>query len=255
LGPRHLAVLYDRTCNLSCPSCRTTVLSATPREREEFKLVLERVVRPALPSVKVLEFAGGEVLASAHLRSVLEAIDRRECPDLRVVLVTNGTLFDRKAWDRLSNIHGIVRSIYVSLDGTSKATFEELRRGGAWEETFANVEFISSLRRQGEIEELAILFVVQARNFREMADFVRLGQRLGCDRVLFHELVNFATYSPTEFKARSVVSPSHPLHPQLLAELRDPVFDDPRVVLASFATLRQQALAHQAVARQEAVAT
>jgi pyruvate-formate lyase-activating enzyme len=244
-GPRHLAVLYDRTCNLSCPSCRTSVLSASPREREEFKLILDRVVRPALPSLKILEFAGGEVLASAHLRTVLEAIDRRQSPDLRVALVTNGTLFDRKAWDRLTNVHGIVRSIYVSLDGASKATFEELRRGGTWEETFANVEFISSLRRQGEIEELALLFVVQARNFHEMADFVRLGQRLGCDRVMFHELVNFATYFATEFKARSVVSPSHPLHGELLAELADPVFDDPRVVLASFGTLRQQALARR----------
>lgn len=242
-GPRHLAVLYDRTCNLSCPSCRTSVLSATPQEREEFKLILERVVRPALPSLKVLEFAGGEVLASAHLRNVLDAIDRKQNPDLRVALVTNGTLFDRRAWDRLSNVHGIVRSVYVSLDATTKATFEELRRGGAWEETIANVEFISSLRKQGAIEEFAILFVVQSRNFREMADFVRLGQRLGCDRVMFHELVYFATYSPTEFKARSIVPPSHPLHQQLLAELRDPVFDDPRVVLASFGSLRHAALA------------
>jgi sulfatase maturation enzyme AslB (radical SAM superfamily) len=253
-GPKHLAVLYDRTCNLSCPSCRTTVLSATPKEREEFKLILEKVVRPALPSVKVLEFAGGEALASAHLRTVLDAVDREKCPDLRVALFTNGTLFDRKAWDHLSNVHGIL-SVYVSLDGATKATFEEIRRGGLWEETFANVEFISSLRRQGEIEELALTFVVQARNFREMGDFVRLGQRLGCDRVMFHELVDFKTYSSTEFRARSIVSPSHPLHRQLLAELEDPVFADPRVVLATFGPLRQQALAaRQLAVHSEAVA-
>ena len=254
-GPRHLAVLYDRTCNLSCPSCRTTVLSATPKEREEFKLVHDRVVRPALPSLKVLEFAGGEALASAHLRTILDSVDRQECPDLNVILFTNGTLFDRKAWDKLANVHGMV-SVYLSLDGTTKATFEELRRGGVWEETMANVEFVSSLRRSGAIQEFALLFVVQARNFHEMADFVRLGQRLGCDRVLFHELVYFATYSPTEFKARSILSPSHPLHGELLAELADPVFDDPRVVLASFGTLRQQALARQrASALQPALAT
>jgi hypothetical protein len=86
---------------------------------------------------------------------------------------------------------------------------------------------------------------VQSRNFREMADFVRLGQRLGCDRVLFHELVDFKTYSAGEFKARSIVSPGHPQHGELLAELRDPVFDDPRVNLATFRPLRQQALAAQ----------
>ena len=242
--PKHLAVLYDRTCNLSCPSCRSTVLSATPKEREEFKVVLEKVIRPAMPGLKVLEFAGGEALASAHLRTVLGMIDRQAHPDLRVALFTNGTLFDRKAWDHLSNVHGIT-SVYLSLDAATKPTFEELRRGGLWEETFANVEFISSLRKEGAIEQFAILFVVQSRNFREMADFVRLGQRLGCDRVLFHELVDFKTYSATEFKARSIVSPGHPQHGELLAELRDPVFDDPRVVLATFRTLRQQSLAAQ----------
>ena len=55
------------------------------------------------------------------------------------------------------------------------------------------MEFISSLRKQGAIEQFVILFVVQSRNFREMADFLRLGQRLGCDRVMFHELVDFKT--------------------------------------------------------------
>jgi hypothetical protein len=79
-----------------------------------------------------------------------------------------------------------------------------------------------------------------------MADFVRLGQRLGCDRVLFHELVDFKTYSAAQFKAASIVSPSHPQHGELLSELRDPVFDDPRVNLATFRTLRQNALAAQA---------
>jgi len=243
-GPKHLAVLYDRTCNLSCPSCRTDVLSATPKEREEFKLILEKVIRPALPGVRVLEFAGGEALASAHLRTVLGLVDRQAHPDLHVALFTNGTLFDRKAWGHLSNVHGIT-SVYLSLDAATGPTFEELRRGGVWEETFANVEFISSLRKQGAIEQFVILFVVQSRNFREMADFVKLGQRLGCDRVLFHELVDFKTYSSKEFKARSIVSPGHPQHRELLAHLRDPVFDDPRVVLATFRTLRQQALAAQ----------
>jgi sulfatase maturation enzyme AslB (radical SAM superfamily) len=242
-GPRQLALLHDRTCNLSCPSCRTSLVVASREEREEFQGILERVVRPALGSLKVLELGGGEVFASSHLRGVLASIDRRQNPDLRVAIMTNGTLFDREAWDALRNVHGIVHLVYVSLDAAVKETIEELRRGGAWERTLANLEFISGLRSGGDIEEFGILFVVQARNFREMRDFVRLGQRLGCDRVMFHELVNFGTYAEGEFEERSIVAPGHPRHLELLAELQDPVFDDPRVDLTNLRSLRTAHLA------------
>jgi sulfatase maturation enzyme AslB (radical SAM superfamily) len=242
-GPKHLALLYDRTCNLSCPSCRTSIIVATPQERAAFQVILERVIRPALGSLKVLEIAGGEVLASSHLRSVIASIERQENPDLRVAIVTNGTLFDRDAWRALQNVHGIVHLIYVSLDAATKETFEELRRGGQWERTSANLEFISSLRREGEIEELGIQFVVQARNFREMKEFVRLGKRLGCDRILFHELVDFGTYPEKGFEERSVASPGHPQHQELLAELQDPIFDDASVELMNLQSLRTAHLA------------
>jgi sulfatase maturation enzyme AslB (radical SAM superfamily) len=242
-GPKQLALLYDRTCNLSCPSCRTSVLVATRQEREQFQGILERVIRPALGSLQVLEFGGGEVLASHHLRSVVASIDRQQTPDLRVAIMTNATLFDREAWDELRNIHGMVHLIYVSLDAASKEAFEELRRGGVWEPTLSNVEFISSLRRRGTIEEFGILFVVQTRNFREMRDFVRLGKRLGCDRILFHQLVNFGTYLEGEFERRNIVAPNHPRHLELLAELQDPIFDDPCVDLTNFRSLRADYLA------------
>jgi MoaA/NifB/PqqE/SkfB family radical SAM enzyme len=208
-----------------------------------FQGILERVIRPALGTLKVLEFGGGEVLASHHLRSVLASVDHQENPDLRVAIMTNGTLFDRDAWSDLQNVHGIVHLIYVSLDAATKETFEELRRGGIWERTIENVEFISSLRREGEIEEFGILFVVQAGNFREMKDFVRLGKRLGCDRILFHELVNFGTWPEQGFEERSVVSPGHPQYRELLAELQDPVFDEPGVDLTNLRSLRSAHLA------------
>lgn len=242
-GPKQLSLIYDRTCNLSCPSCRVSLLVATRQEREEFQGILERVIRPALASLQVLEFGGGEVLASSHLRSVVASIDRQQTPDLRFAIMTNATLFDREAWDALRNIHGMVHLVYVSLDAASKEAFEELRRGGVWEPTLRNVEFISSLRRQGTIEEFGILFVVQTRNFREMRDFVRLGKRLGCDRIMFHELVNFGSYPEGEFERRSIVAPNHPHHLELLTELQDPIFDDPCVDLTNLRSLRADYLA------------
>jgi sulfatase maturation enzyme AslB (radical SAM superfamily) len=241
-GPRHLALLHDRSCNLSCPSCRSTVIAASVQERAEFQVILDRVIRPAFPSLRVLEFAGGEILASAHLKNVALSIDREATPDLRVAIISNGTLFDRAAWEQLRNIHGMVKLVYVSLDAAEADTFEELRRGGTWRETLANVEFLASLRREGRIGELGITFVVQKRNFREMRAFAALGLRLGCDRVMFHELVDFATYGAGGFAARDVCDPGHPEHEALLAELRDPIFAEPCVELTALHALRRRAL-------------
>ncbi|MET0553962.1 MAG: radical SAM protein [Vicinamibacteria bacterium] len=246
-GPRHLALLHDRSCNLSCPSCRATVIAATARERAEFQVILDRVIRPAFPSLRVLEFAGGEILASAHLKNVALSIDPAAAPDLRIAIMSNGTLFDRAAWEQLRNIHGIVKLVYVSLDAATAGSFQELRRGGSWPETLANVEFLSTLRRDGLIEQFGLTFVVQQRNFREMRAFAELGLRLGCDRVMFHELVDFGTYAPGGYAARNVCDPAHPQHQELLAVLRDPVFAEPCVELSALHGLRRQALSPEPV--------
>ncbi len=247
-GPEHLALLHDRSCNLSCPSCRTTVIAASPQERAEFKVILERVIRPAFPSLRVVEFAGGEILASAHLKNVALSIDKEAAPDLRVAIVSNGTLFDRAAWEQLRNIHGIVKLVYVSLDAATADSFQELRRGGLWPQTLANVEFLATLRRDGLIGEFGITFVVQQRNYREMRAFAELGLRLGCDRVLFHELVDFGTYGEGGYAVRNVCDPAHPEHAELLEVLRDPIFSDPRIDLSALHGLRRRALAEAAAA-------
>lgn len=247
-GPRHLALLHDRSCNLSCPSCRATVIAATVQERAEFQVILDRVIRPAFPSLRVLEFAGGEILASAHLKNVALSIDRQAAPDLRVAIMSNGTLFDRAAWDQLENIHGIVKLVYVSLDAATADSFQELRRGGLWPATLANVEFLSTLRREGLIEEFGITFVVQQRNFREMRAFAELGLRLGCDRVIFHELVDFGTYPEGGFAVRNVCDPAHPEHAELLEVLRDPIFSEKGMDLMALHELRRQALARETAA-------
>ncbi len=95
-GPTHLSLLHDRTCNLSCPSCRTEVLVALGQEKQRLKAALANVIRPMLGSVETLEFAGGELFASKHLREVLAAIDREEQPNLRIAYVSNGTLFNEE---------------------------------------------------------------------------------------------------------------------------------------------------------------
>jgi hypothetical protein len=51
--------------------------------------------------------------------------------------------------------------------------------------------------------------VVQQKNFREMPEFVRLGQRIGVDTVYFSQLVNWGTFSDFGLRTRVVHKRDH----------------------------------------------
>lgn len=64
--------------------------------------------------------------------------------------------------------------------------------------------------------------VVQAANFREMPEFVRLGQEFGADVVSFQMIANWGTFNEAEFEAEFIGSRSHPNHHELVEIVRAP---------------------------------
>ncbi|HWW59840.1 MAG TPA: radical SAM protein, partial [Thermoanaerobaculia bacterium] len=242
-GPTFLSLLEDRTCNLSCPSCRTSLIIADTEEQERLRVLLDRVIEPLLPGVHTLELAGGEFLASRHLREVLALIDAGKHPHLRIVAWTNGTLFNEKTWAQLKNLHRRFERIHVSLDAARPETFERIRRGGDWSVVRQNLDFIARLRRMDECEEFTLRFVVQRDNFHEMGELVDLGRELGCDRVIFHELLNFDTFTAAEYAELDVLDPGHELRGEFARALADPRLDDPIADLGNLTAIRAELFA------------
>lgn len=241
-GPAHLSLLHDRSCNIFCPSCRADRYVATGQEEKRLRNLLKDFIRPALPHLENLQFGGGEFLASKHLMEVIAMIDKARYPNLEIEIFTNGTLFNENSWEKIKNIHGLIKAVFVSLDATKKDTFEEIRRGANFDKVWENLEFISRLRQAQEIKRFGILFVVQARNFREMKDFVILGRKLGCDYVGFSQLLKEGLYavSNEQFERQNIFSTNHPDHREFLNLLQDPIFDDPIVDLKNLEHFRKR---------------
>jgi hypothetical protein len=84
-------------------------------------------------------------------------------------------------------------------------------------------------------------FVVQARNFDQMGNFVDLAQRVGADKVYFLRLRNWGHESAENFRKLDVCDQDHPAYDALLARLGDPRLAQPNVDLGSIATLRREA--------------
>lgn len=77
-SPKHIALMLDRTCNLSCIMCRNKVAGISEHERERMDYILENFVRPALKNCETLTFDGtGEFLASKSYVKFLKTISKK----------------------------------------------------------------------------------------------------------------------------------------------------------------------------------
>jgi tetratricopeptide (TPR) repeat protein len=221
---------FDQSCNLSCPSCRVERIMERPAIRDAKTEVVTNKLMPLLAGLKLLDInPAGEVFSSKPSRRILEMVNRQDCPDLYIDIISNGTLFTEKEWANLPNLEGMVRAVRVSTDGATKPTFEKLRRLASWEVFVRNMEFLGRLRAKGEIKQLKMSFTYQLDNFREMKDFTEFGRRFNADFVIFERLQNLGAYSWDEFKTKAVHLSEHPLHREFLEIIRDPVFGRPNV--------------------------
>ncbi|MFN8392915.1 MAG: radical SAM protein [Bdellovibrionota bacterium] len=230
-GPKTVNLAHDYTCNLSCPSCRRGMKSADSKRREALDQVFERGISPLLAHTRDLQIAGdGDPFASKHYRQILSALSVEKYPTLKLRLLTNGVLFDENEWNNFANIHPLLADISISIDAATPETYELVRRGGDWARLMNNLEFLGERRREGKFPVLSLNFVVQQRNFREMAAFVELGKRFNADRIFFQPVHNQTeSFTQTEFRDADILNPSHPDYTAFQESLYHPLLSDPVV--------------------------
>jgi MoaA/NifB/PqqE/SkfB family radical SAM enzyme len=239
-GPREVNCSHDRSCNLSCPSCRTQLIVETQR-REQIGRIQRRINDEALRDAELLYITGsGDPFGSPFFRTWLRTMRRVDMPKLTTLhLHSNGQLWTPRMWETIpEEIRELVRYADISIDAATPETYAINRRGGHWDVLLENMEFIASLRRAGPVTWLGVGFVVQMNNFREMPAFVNLVRGFGVDTVHFSQLVNWGTFSDAEYEHRAVHRPEHPAHAEFVSLLGDAIFDDPIVFMSNLSHLR-----------------
>ncbi|HLH12789.1 MAG TPA: radical SAM protein [Methylovirgula sp.] len=220
--PEHLVLSHDKSCNLSCPSCRSSLYLANSRKQAELDRLTERTLLPLLAEAKSVMITGsGDPFGSKHFRNLIKRLNGGGFPQLRLELITNGQLLDERAWREL-NLEGRVKYVQISIDATEAATYAIVRRGGDFARLRKNLAFLGELRRAGRIAALEFSMVVQALNFRQMPDFVRLGQEFAADRVAFNMIRQRDIFSKEEHVAAFIGDPSHPDYQEFLEVLKAP---------------------------------
>jgi tetratricopeptide (TPR) repeat protein/sulfatase maturation enzyme AslB (radical SAM superfamily) len=239
-GPVNVLIGADRTCNLACPKCRKDFYRADEQRQQELNRMLDGFSTELWRGVRNMRMnTAGEVFVSQPCRRLLKKLSREHFPDLRFDLITNGQLFNRETFEEF-DLRARMSGLSISMDAATEATYRICRRGGDFARLLSNLAFLDGLRRnEGEKFIWCLEFVVSARNFREMPDFVRLAKRYGADQVLFTAFFNWH-YTAEEFARINVADPCHPWHGEFLEILRAPEINDPMVAVSGLLHLRSQ---------------
>ncbi len=227
--PSYVTLSHDKSCNLSCPSCRSRTYLAGKRKQAELDQLTETAILPLLRHAERVNITGsGDPFGSNHFRNLLLRLAEPDFAGLGIDLHTNGQLWDERAWTEL-RLQGRVRYAQISIDAARAETYEIVRRGGSFARLLENLAFVKHLRDSGEIALLELSMVVQARNFREMPDFVALGRRFCADAVSFQMIRQRDIFSAREFEEAFIASPQHADHREFLEVLRSPELAAPCV--------------------------
>jgi hypothetical protein len=237
-GPKRIILSHDRSCNISCPSCRTKVILADHASSRELDRMFQVSLLPYLEDAEDIKVTGsGDPFGSRHFRQVLTMLCAQGKPRRRIQLHTNGLLANERAWNELG-LWDNVSSVWVSVDAARAETYAVLRRGGEFGQLIENLHFLGGLCRDGRIDSLRLDFVVQQTNYEEIGAFVDLADRVGAGGVYFLRLRNWGHFTAEEFRQLDVCDPTHPEHGRLLQQLADPRLAGPAVDLGSMASLR-----------------
>lgn len=217
-GPTAVSITADRRCNLACPSCRPDFVKKLSKEDEHNLNQTIHQLSIHAPTIQTIKMVGdGEVFFSPYLSKFLKSLNREQYPALeKVFLLTNGTLFSKRAYER--HLPGIsyVKEVSVSIDAGDEETYD-LVRGGDWSTLMENLEFISSLRQKNILKDWSITFVVRKSNYKTMEKFVALGEKLKVDHLVFSSLHPWGNMSPKlNYQDEALHLPDHPLHQDLL---------------------------------------
>jgi len=246
-GPSDIICCFDQSCNLSCPSCRTRVIMETAHSEAIFD-IQKRLEDEALSEARLLYITGsGDPFGSPFFRRWLQTMKRSAMPKLeRIHLHTNALLWTERLWESIpQETRALVRAATISIDAARPETYAINRRGGEYARLLERLGFISQLRATGPLEYLEIHMTVQANNYKEMPEFVELGRRYNCDRVTFHRMLDWGSFSKSEYKSRAIQFPDHPEHDSFITTLNDSALADPIVYLSNLTELQRRSTRSQ----------
>lgn len=208
------------------------MMKVDPKEREEKLNRIDDELRKVLPYVKQISANGlGELFASKHtLKLLSEWKPLCDPSEVKVGMETNGSLFNEKNWEQISNLGQYDLSVSITVLSFENETYQRLSGTKLpVEQLIDNLYFVKSLREKGIINQLKIATVYQEANFRQMPEFTRRClEEFNADYVRLRPFEPWGKEGLKEW-FMDVRNEYHPYHKEFLEIMKDPIFKHPKV--------------------------
>ena len=185
--PASLAVILTKKCNLNCRMCWGDVDWDMPEKKAG-------EITDLMPYMELLEWVGGEVFMSKYFERLYGAATRH--PHIFQRISTNAVLMTAGWMERFAE-NGT--QINISIDGTSRKTYEYFRRGASFDGLLDKLELIRSIRKNfpGSVRKdilsrplLCMNFLVMRDNYKEVAGTIPFAKKYGIEHINFLDLRN-----------------------------------------------------------------
>ena len=177
--PLQIDFELNYSCNFTCPMCTWNAEStenkgkATWFDFEVFKEVIDSAVSKGLKSIR-LNYINEPLIRKDITKFITYA---RKAGVLDIYFSTNGSLLTEDMCRELIN-SGLLR-LQVSLDASTKETYEKIRTGGNFEDVIKKTLRFLEIRNEMNVQlpTLRVNFVKTEINKNELDDFIKFWEK------------------------------------------------------------------------------
>ncbi len=181
-SPVKLDIENVSRCNFRCSKCQVSDWKGQKRANDmtlnDFRTIIDHL--EGLVEIK-LQGMGEPILGGDAFFRMIEYARSRH---IWVRTTTNASLLHiRENYKRL--IDSDPSEVQISIDGTTKNTFEAIRRGADFETILRNCKLINTYCHSKGLLKTRMWVCLQRQNISEFIDFVPLAHELGFQRLTF----------------------------------------------------------------------
>ena len=168
--PRTVRVESTDYCNANCVTCTREIMTRSKgvMSMELFKKVVDECAAYKISSLHLHNF--GEPFLDAR---IYEKIAYAKEKGINTRLFSNVSILNEERATK-AILSGLDK-IKISMDGNTKETFEDIRRGLSFDKVVAGIETLVRLKLQlgSKTPEIGLVFVETDKNRHEKEDFVK----------------------------------------------------------------------------------
>jgi len=190
--PVMLEIEISTICNYECIMCGGKWSSSIRKNRENLPPIVtpydEKFVEslvPIMKSLKYVELLGGEPFATPIYYKLIDKLYEIN-PDTKIVITTNGSIFNKRIEYILERNQNI--SICISIDSLCNDTYAFIRKNGNLETVLSNIKKIQEIETKMDKKIFnSLAFCPMIQNWRELPSIIHFchenGLHLAINRV------------------------------------------------------------------------